>query len=395
MNDGRIFQPAQPAASAERDPRLDELARELVVESGAAPGASVALGVKSGSGFLYRTGAAGTLSRSGERAGTAALPGTPYDLASVTKPVVACAAARLVRAGALAWNTPVEALLPEVRGSATARASLEHLLSHRAGLDAHCPLYETRSDDARIDGASADVGLALTLAARARRPECPGEIPPGGFAPLYSDLGYVLAGAALSRVSGLPLDALVLREVTGPLGVDLGSADQLAQRRADFDDAVAPTEVLASRGGEIRGKVHDPNAWALTGAGLSGHAGLFGIALDVCVFGTHVVAALEDERAAFLDRAEAANLVRSRPGGTLRAGFDGKAEAGSSCGSQFGPRSFGHLGFTGTSLWCDPDAGLVAVVLTNRVNPTRENVVIRSVRPALHDELHALGRRLA
>ena len=78
----------------------------------------------------------------------------------------------------------------------------------------------------------------------------------------------------------------------------------------------------------------------------------------------------------------------------MRAGFDGRSEEGSSAGTEFGARSFGHLGFTGTSLWCDPDAGVVAVALTNRVNPTRENVGIRSVRPRLHDALHRTGAAL-
>jgi CubicO group peptidase (beta-lactamase class C family) len=88
-------------------------------------------------------------------------------------------------------------------------------------------------------------------------------------------------------------------------------------------------------------------------------------------------------------------LLRARPGGTLRAGFDGKAETDSSAGDEFGPDSFGHLGFTGTSLWCDPAAGVVAVILTNRVSPSRDNVAIRSVRPPLNGALHRLGRAVS
>jgi CubicO group peptidase (beta-lactamase class C family) len=83
--------------------------------------------------------------------------------------------------------------------------------------------------------------------------------------------------------------------------------------------------------------------------------------------------------------------VRERPGGTLRAGFDGKSEQGSSAGSLAGPRSFGHLGFTGTSLWCDPDADRAVVLLSNRVCPTRDNMRIRAARPAVHDALFRAG----
>jgi CubicO group peptidase (beta-lactamase class C family) len=85
--------------------------------------------------------------------------------------------------------------------------------------------------------------------------------------------------------------------------------------------------------------------------------------------------------------AELAPLIRERPGGTLRAGFDGKSPEGSSAGTRMGPRAFGHLGFTGTSLWIDPDAAVVVVLLTNRVHPTRENPKIREVRPRVHDLL--------
>jgi CubicO group peptidase (beta-lactamase class C family) len=87
-------------------------------------------------------------------------------------------------------------------------------------------------------------------------------------------------------------------------------------------------------------------------------------------------------------------LVRERPGGTLRAGFDGKSPQGSSAGERFGPRSIGHLGFTGTSLWIDPDAEIVAVLLTNRVHPSRENIKIREARPGAHDALFARALEL-
>jgi CubicO group peptidase (beta-lactamase class C family) len=107
----------------------------------------------------------------------------------------------------------------------------------------------------------------------------------------------------------------------------------------------------------------------------------------VATFGAAVLDALAGRRATFLRREEIEPLVRPRPGGTLRAGFDGRAEEGSSAGSEFGARAFGHLGFTGTSLWCDPDADLVSVILTNRVCPTRDNVEIRRVRPPLNDAL--------
>jgi CubicO group peptidase (beta-lactamase class C family) len=148
-----------------------------------------------------------------------------------------------------------------------------------------------------------------------------------------------------------------------------------------------PTETVAFRGGEVRGVVHDENAWALSGHGLSGHAGLFGTAADVARFGAALVDAWLGVSDSWLGVQHLAPLLRVRPGGTLRAGFDGKSAGQSSAGTLVGPNSFGHLGFTGTSFWCDPDAVRVLVLLTNRVCPTRDNPRIRSARPAVNDAL--------
>src|SRR5262249_61246201 len=133
-----------------------------------------------------------------------------------------------------------------------------------------------------------------------------------GFAPLYSDLGYVLAGVALARFVGVrDAGEAIERLVIAPLGLagELGTARALAG--PDFDARVVPTEDVAWRGGVVRGAVHDENAWTLTGLGGSGHAGIFGTIEGVLRFGCAVL----DDVPAW--------LVRRRPGGTLRAGFDG------------------------------------------------------------------------
>ena len=155
--------------------------------------------------------------------------------------------------------------------------------------------------------------------------------------------------------------------------------------RAARKGSAAPTEEVPWRGGVVRGRVHDENAWALTGLGGSGHAGMFGTLGAVLAFGCAVLDGL-DGRGPFAD-ADVRELTRERPFGSLRAGFDGKSEEGSSAGASFGPRAFGHLGFTGTSLWIEPDAGVVVVLLTNRVHPTRDNVAIRGARPGAHEAL--------
>jgi CubicO group peptidase (beta-lactamase class C family) len=267
----------------------------------------------------------------------------------------------------------------------SAAAPLELLLSHRAGLTAHIPIFQPL-----VSGGTVDPAVALRTAADARREDAPGDYPPDGFAPVYSDLGYALAGHALARHTGArDASESIRRLVVSVLGLE----EQLGTAR-DFDlpgrgggVSVAPTEDVAWRGGLVRGVVHDENAWALTGLGGSGHAGMFGTALAVLRFGEAVLDGLEGEGP--FAGTDLAWLVAPRPGGTLRAGFDGKSVTGSSAGDRFGARSFGHLGFTGTSLWIDPDARIVAVLLTNRVSPSRVNEALKKARPFAHDMLHA------
>lgn len=304
-----------------------------------------------------------------------------FDLASVSKPIVACTLLRLARRGVLALETPLGAALEAARGTPSESVPLELLLAHRAGLDAHRSLFAPV-----FAGAPFVRRVALAVAASARRPDCAGTPPEAGFPPLYSDLGYMLIGAAIEAQTGRALDAVIADEVAKPLGVAFGSARMLRQARRDFDAAVAPTEVVRARGGWLRGVVHDENAWALGGHGASGHAGMFGTVTDVLGFGVALLEALAG-RSSWLDASELTRLVAPRPGGTLRAGFDSKSAGTSSAGAIAGPLTFGHLGFTGTSLWCDPAAGVATVLLTNRVCPTRENAAIRAVRPVIHDAL--------
>ncbi len=297
-----------------------------------------------------------------------------FDLASLTKPMLALA---LVRSG-LDPKTPLGALVEEARETPSAEATLEALLAHRAGLEANLPLFAPL-----LEGKSVDLRAALRLAAEARRPDAVGRAPAEGFAPLYSDLGYILAGEALARHLGVrDAGEAIFRELVVPLGLaaELGTARELAARGIDLASRAAPTEDAPWRGGIVRGVVHDENAWALTRLGGSGHAGMFGTVAAVLAVARFVIE--EMDRGAALE-----TLVRPRAGGTLRAGFDGKSPEGSSAGGRIGPRAFGHLGFTGTSFWIDPDARVAVALLTNRVHPTRDNAKIRTLRPRAHDAL--------
>lgn len=360
--------------------------KRWILSSGAAPGASAAIAAYRNGRWYEALGAAGTHTHADSRPiGVDSL----YDLASLTKPMLAALLARLVRAGTLAWSTPLGALIPALASTRSAAASLSLLASHRAGLVAHLRLGQA------APGPPADVWPWLVRCADARREECAGVLPADGFAPLYSDLGYMLLGHVASEVAGLPLDALLEREVCQPLQMEVGSAHALEQRLGGaFQERVVATEVVAARGGELRGVVHDDNAWELVGRRLAGHAGAFGTARGVLSFAEAMLDAVAGRRDGWLTRPEALELTRPRAGGSLCMGFDGKAATGSSAGPRFGERAFGHLGFTGTSLWCDPDRNIAVVLLTNRVSPDRANIIIRSVRPDAHGELFGLAAGL-
>lgn len=367
---------------------FDALAREIVLVEGASPAAVIGASVRLGDDWNRQYGHAGRLSSLPDA--LAVELDSYFDLASVTKPITALLAARAIRAGYFTWQTPLGALLEEARGAPSQDIPIELFLAHRAGLEAHRDFYAPLALGRDIDKAS-----MLKEAASARREGCEGVPDTLGFPPVYSDLGYLLVGEAMERALGEPLDSLMDREVFRPLGIGLGSARQLRERNRLFDKKVAATEIIDWRGGAVIGKVHDENAWAFGGEGACGHAGIFGRAADVIALGQAVVETMSGRKDDWLSADDIEVLVRPREGGSLRAGFDGKSEEGSSAGSLFGERSIGHLGFTGTSLWVDPDRELVAALLTNRVHPSRENSKIREVRPKVHDVIARWAAEIA
>lgn len=362
------------------DSRLDDLAEALILRAGVAPAATLGFAARSEHGWRVRVGAAGRTPTGAVRLQTV------FDLASLTKPFVAACFARLCEEKLLCKATALGETVEEACETSAGSASFEQLLSHRAGLPAHRPLFEPL-----IRRAPFQRGRALSTAASAGSSNPPAEapeLPP----PLYSDLGYLLAGAGMERSTRLPLDRLVRDHVSAPLGLSAGSARQWLASDLGFLERVAPTESVPYRGGILRGVVHDDNAWAFSGHALSGHAGLFGTAEDILKFGMALLDALRGTDQSWLPTAAAESLVHERPGGTLRMGFDAKSGPESSAGASASARTFGHLGFTGTSFWCDPAADLVTVLLTNRVCPTRTNLRIRAARPRVHEELYQIAR---
>lgn len=350
------------------------------VATGVAPGASAAFAQRRGDVWCCGVGAAGKLDVFGTET---TRPDIWYDLASITKSVTALAVARAVDDGSIEWDAPLVRYLPEVAQTFGASASVWQLLSHRAGLCAHATLDPN------------DDSWTRSLA-DSKRPDVPrgAHDTPGPDHPaLYSDLGYLLIGEVLRRVTKRELDEALSQALPDLFSGQLGSSRQLQGRGVTVAD-VAPTEVLPHRGGLVRGVVHDDNAWCLGETATCGHAGLFGTATGVLALGTFLLDALSRRSERVTPRSLEA-LLSAHPDSTLRAGFDGKNPGGASIvGELLGPRTFGHLGFTGTSYWCDPDTDTVVVLLTNRVCPSRSNTLIRKARPAIHDALAHLARSL-
>lgn len=360
------------AAEQDAGAALSELLREGA-EQGVFPGAVAAVGVLRERGRARVVASAGVLAPSEGRVAR----GTVYDLASLTKPLVSVAALRLVQRGRLDLSQPVSHVLGELEDTLGGESTLAELLSHRAGLAAWAPLYAEIPGETGADARK----LAMLRAAATRAdPE------PRAGKCVYSDLGYMLVGELLARAAGSSLDVLVEREVTAPLGLASQLFYVASPGRELASLEVAPTELCKLRGRVLRAEVHDENAHAL--GGIAGHAGMFGTADAVLSFGLSVLEALEG-RSTFLDQALLRWALSARGEG-YRVGWDAKSAEGSSAGELFSAQSFGHLGYTGTSIWCDPLRRLCAVLLTNRVHPTRENVRIRAFRPRFHDRVIAL-----
>jgi CubicO group peptidase (beta-lactamase class C family) len=297
---------------------------------------------------------------------------TFYDLASLTKPWVASAALRLHQAGLFDLGERVEELIPEAHGLPVGERSWEEVLSHRSGLEAWVPFYETLPEEPGTDAAREWILAQLLPHWDA------GTV---GRA-LYSDLGYILAGMAMSRAAGKPLNEIVAARVALDLGVHDTVFFGASRLDEDWKARCAPTGWSPWRGQTLTGEVHDDNCAAL--GGIAGHAGMFGLSKSVARFGAACVAAWHGRRGA-AEEELIRHATAARPGGTHRLGWDGKAEEGSSAGASIDADAFGHLGFTGTSLWCDPRRQLVMVLLTNRVAISGDNAAIRGFRPEFHE----------
>ncbi|MEP6573837.1 MAG: serine hydrolase domain-containing protein [Gemmatimonadota bacterium] len=339
---------------------------DSAIAAGAAPGA--VLGVSyAGHHFYYGTG------RLGQDDATRPDSLTLYDLASVTKVVGLTTTVMLaVNEGKLSLDDTVSQLLPAFSGAGKAGVTIRHLLTHSSGLPGWHPLYKETTTRAEA------MAMADTI---------PLDTVPGTRF-VYSDLGAIVLTQVVERLYGERIDSLLQQRVFGPLG--LSSTRYLPP--AAWIPRIAPTENDPWRGRVLRGEVHDENASRLDG--VSGHAGLFSDATDLLAFADWMLSGVESAAPAENQPALASDQPKflgwftapqNIPPGSSRAlGWDTPSGISSS-GTKFRPGSFGHTGFTGTSIWVDPSRRLAIVLLSNRVHPTRENQRWTGVRGAVAD----------
>jgi CubicO group peptidase (beta-lactamase class C family) len=355
-----IKAPKTVGMSSERLSKIDHVI-ERGIAAGGYPGASVVVGRR---GAAVWEKAFGKLSWE-KSSDPVVADRTIYDLASLTK-VVGTTTALMVLydEGKIQLDDLVSKYIPEFSGGAKDRVTLRMLLEHRSGLPPGRDLWRIAHtpEEARAAVISTNLGCEP------------------GRCYEYSDLGADMLGFVVEAASGERLDKFLQERVFGPLGMTdtfFRPADSLRAR-------IAPTETAPPRGYPLQGEVHDENAFAL--GGVAGHAGLFSTANDLAVFAQMMLnGGVYDSTRIIADTTIA--LFTKRASGTRALGWDTCGGSGS-CGKYLGADAYGHTGFTGTSLWIDPERDMFVVLLTNRVHDAkakRPSKVIADVRADLAD----------
>jgi CubicO group peptidase (beta-lactamase class C family) len=355
--------------------------------------------LKAAGQLIYESDAGASFLASLARSVVPVQPATLFDLASLTKVVATTTMSMLLyERGLLELDAPVAAIVPEFISASPEtkqdlrrrEVTLRMLLAHSSGL----PAYERLFMKARTRDELLHAALARSLATD-----------PGQRAE-YSDIGFIILGVALERLVNESLDRFCQREVFGPLGMTSTTYNPPPGQRKNIPPTAnecgantalrAKPQAQPSTGGQrnlvlsqsstfrgriIQGEVHDENASVL--GGIAGHAGLFATAEDVARFAHCILNGgppiLRPETVALFTRRE------SSPEGTSRAlGWDTPSPPSQS-GKYFSSSSFGHLGYTGTSLWIDPQRQLSITLLTNRTWPDCANDAIKQLRPNFHD----------
>ena len=355
-----VKSPTEVGMSSSRLAAIERVV-ERGIKAGGYPGASVIVGRKGAAvfekGFGRLTWSPNSIPVDAVR--------TIYDVASLSKVVGTTTAIMILYdENKIRLDDPIVSSIPTFGGGDKDKVTVRQLLTHTSGLPAGRDIWR----------------IAQTpLEARALVLSTPLEGRPGAQY-IYSDLGADVLGLLVEAVSGEPLDKFLTRRVFDPLGMNetmYRPSDSLRYR-------IAPTEVTPPRGYPLRGEVHDENAYAL--GGVAGHAGLFSTAADLSVFAQMMLNGGEYNGVQIVSK-QTVDLFTSRAFGHRALGWD-TAEGDYGSGRYLGPTAYGHTGFTGTSLWIDPEREMFVILLTNRVHAARAlrpAKVISDVRADLSD----------
>jgi len=299
-----------------------------------------------------------------------------FDLASLTKPLATTLAlSKLIEKKKLSLDQKIGDILSEFQNTDKSDITIDMLLRHTSGFPAHRNYY--------LDILHSDEEPRQCLRDLLIKEKLENKI---GEKEVYSDLGFMVLAWIIERVSNRRLDQFVSHEIYAPLGVDRLFFMELApenERIKGYQGQFASTQHCPWRKKVLTGEVDDDNAYAV--GGIDGHAGLFGDALSVYGLCSEILKTLQNKPSTVLMPDIIKDFVRRDKGFERVAGFDTPSNEGSSSGRFFSKSSIGHLGFTGTSFWIDPDDGFIVVLLTNRVHPSRANEGIKKFRPGIHD----------
>ncbi|MBW6520975.1 MAG: serine hydrolase [Desulfoarculaceae bacterium] len=322
---------------------------------------------------------------------------TFFDLASLTKPLATVPALlSLMEEGRITWNMNLGNIFPAEIPEDKISITIKQLMSHCSGLPAHKEYFNKLLTP--MNGISAFRRLfscqknkkiickALKLTGGEKKTVFKWIVNeelsyPPGEDNLYSDLGFILLGFIIEKISGENLDEYVKKKIYTPLNLQ---NSLFYAEKAKLGFAYAATEKCPWAGEILSGRVHDDNCRAL--GGVAGHAGLFGTIDGVVQWCEHLLSQVKGRSKHPSYGNELVRMAVTKEGlSGWTPGFDTPSATGSSSGRFFSSSSFGHLGFTGTSFWIDPQKELIIVLLTNRVHPNRNNELIRKFRPLFHD----------
>jgi CubicO group peptidase (beta-lactamase class C family) len=373
--------PSSVGMSRDLNARLDSIVSAGIAQ-GAAPGVALAVGRW---GRLVHMRGYGRIDVAPDA--PAVTDSTLFDMASLTKVVATTTAAMILEdEGKLNLDAPVHTYLPELNAPDKAGITVRMILTHSGGFEAFAALWRDNR------------GRAAYLTQINARPLA---YTPGDSV-IYSDWDFVLAGLIIERITGMPLDQFLATRVWQPLHLTDMRFNPLATAPIPADSActiafradnpllarIAVTEMdTVYRHTLVHGIVHDENACAL--GGVAGHAGLFASVRDAAAFSQMLLNGGQYAGVRLIKSTTVARwTARQSPRSSRAIGWD-TPEGRSSAGHYFSTRSFGHTGFTGTSIWIDPERGLFVVLLTNRVDPTRANMRHEALRRDVADAVQA------